>query len=213
MHTVIDRGLDAVIANLTGVIGPYDFTPSRHGRGVPRPGPGQVPRDHRRRLRLGRPPATSPTACSCSRRRAARARTTSCPATTRRSSTLAKLAAEVTGLPAPRLTVPMAVAKLAAPRRALVGAARPAPSPCSRPSRCTRWPPTPPSAAQKATRELGHYPRPTQQTRRRHLRLAPRDPPPLKPSSNVLASADTAAQHRYVGRRQNTDAAGFPLWR
>ena len=27
LRTVIDRGLDAVIANLTGVIGPYDFTP------------------------------------------------------------------------------------------------------------------------------------------------------------------------------------------
>ena len=43
LHTVIDRGLDAVIANLTGVIGPYDFTPSRMGAVFVALGRGKFP--------------------------------------------------------------------------------------------------------------------------------------------------------------------------
>jgi dihydroflavonol-4-reductase len=162
LHAVIDRGLDAVIANLTGVIGPYDFTPSRMGAVFLALGRGKFP------ATIGggfdwvdaRDVANSLLVLETKGRTG---ENYLLPGNRASFATLAKLAANMTGLPAPRFTVPMAVAKLAAPG-GLWWARRTGSEPMFTPESLHALATDPTVSGQKAARELDHFPRPTQQT-------------------------------------------------
>lgn len=162
VRAVIDHGLDAVVANLTGVIGPYDFGPSRMGAVFLALGRGKLPatigggfdwvdvRDVASGLLALEAKGRTGESYLLSGNRA------SLPA-------LARIAAGVTGVPAPRFTVPMAVAKLAAPG-GLWWAQRTGAEPMFTPESLRALETDPTVSGQKAARELGYFPRPTQQT-------------------------------------------------
>lgn len=162
VRALVAQGLDAVIAHPTSVIGPYDFEPSRMGR--------FFLRLHRRSL----PSLVSGSfdfvdvrdvvdglIAAAERGRSGESYLLS--GHHHRIRDLAGVAAEITGVPPPRLTAPMWVARLGAPIMELV-------------SRATRKDPlyTTESLAvlrpgaridhRKATAELGHRPRPTAET-------------------------------------------------
>ena len=208
---MIDRGLDAVIANLTGVIGPYDFTPSRMGAVFLALGRGKFPatigggfdwvdaRDVANSLLVLEAKGRTGENYLLSGNRAS-------------FSTLAKLAAEVTGLPAPRFTVPMAVAKLAAPG-GLWWAQRTGSEPMFTPESLHALATDPTVSGQKAARSSATTPAPPS---RPSPTSTPGSTRPTAseaslPTATVLASVNPA-------RGGVTDAktrapAGFPLWR
>jgi dihydroflavonol-4-reductase len=162
LRTVIDRGLDAVIANLTGVIGPYDFTPSRMGAVFVALGRGKFP------ATIGggfdwvdaRDVASSLVALEVNGRTG---ENYLLPGHRASFKTLAKLASNITGRPGPRFEVPMAVARLAAPA-GLWWAERTGAEPMFTPESLHALATDPSVSGQKAARELGHFPRPTQDT-------------------------------------------------
>ena len=162
LHTVIDRGLDAVIANLTGVIGPYDFTPSRMGAVFLGLGRGRFPAT----IAGGfdwvdvRDVATGLLSLEAQGRTG---ESYLLPGHRASFATLAALAADVTGLAAPRFTIPMAVAKLAAPA-GLWWARRTGAEPMFTSESLHAVETDPTVSGEKAARELGHFPRPTQDT-------------------------------------------------
>jgi len=159
------RGLDATILNPTAVLGPFDFQPSPMGQVL-------------RSLARGRAPALvsgafcdfvdarDVAAAALAAERRGRTSARYLLSGTRLSLVeLAKTWAAATGRPAPRITVPMGVARLAAPFAALYARLRRRRALLSGESlRILRT--QPPVCHDKASAELGYAPRPIRETLR-----------------------------------------------
>ena len=162
LRDVIDRGLDAVIVNPTGIIGPYDFAPSRMGRVFEALFTGRLPA-----LVEGgfdwvdvRDVAVSMITAESEGRRG---QNYLLPGHHQTLRELATLAEQVSGVPAPRVTAPMWFARLWGPIAATM----------SRRTGSPLWSTSealhalhfsPPVSGTRAESELGHKPRPTHDT-------------------------------------------------
>jgi dihydroflavonol-4-reductase len=162
VQEAIARGLDAVIVNPTGLIGPYDFEPSRMGHfflGL-----------RQRRLRAVvagtfdfvdvRDVAATLVAASTSGRSGA---SYLVPGHRLSLLDLSRLAARVTGAAAPRLVVPMALARLGARAGSLFGG-RVDSSRLLTPEGLHALRARPSVLSRRAELELGHRPRPIEET-------------------------------------------------
>jgi dihydroflavonol-4-reductase len=162
LRRVIDRGLDAVVINLTGVIGPYDFTPSRMG--------AVFLALARRRLPAlvsgGFDWVDSRDAAAGMLAAEARGRTGEnylLGGHRRSVAALASLASSATGVRAPRLVTPMWLARAAAPA-GLWWARWRGTEPLFTPESLHALETDPTVSTAKARRELGYEPRPTEAT-------------------------------------------------
>jgi dihydroflavonol-4-reductase len=162
LREAIARGLDAVVVNPTGVIGPYDWGPSRTGRLFLALAAGRMPaladggfdwvdaRDVARTLRAAE-------------ERGRTGESYLAPGHWQSIRELAEMAAEVTGVPAPRWTVPMAVARAWGPIGTRLGRGSDDPLAfTSEALHALRF--SPHVSGEKAGLELGHRPRPTRDT-------------------------------------------------
>jgi dihydroflavonol-4-reductase len=162
VRKVIDRGLDAVIVNPTGIIGPYDFAPSRMGQVLLALFEGRLPalidggfdwvdvRDVASSMIAAESDGTT-------------GENYLLPGHRQSIRELAAIAEQVSGVPAPRITAPMWLVSLLAPMATVM----------SRRTGSALWSTTealhalensPPISGDKAADVLGHKPRPTQAT-------------------------------------------------
>jgi dihydroflavonol-4-reductase len=162
VRQAIAAGLDAVIVNPTGVIGPYDFAPSRMGRTflslyrrqIPATIPGGFNWVDVRDLVVSIIEASE---------RGKTGENYLLPGHWHSVADLAEMAAEVTGVPAPRITCPMPLARIGARFMQAYGSLAGVEPLFTRESlhalRANRR-----VIGEKATRDLGHQARPTRET-------------------------------------------------
>ena len=162
LRDVVDKGLDAVIVNPTGIIGPHDYVPSRMGQVFQALFAGKLPA----LIRGGfdwvdsRDVANSILAAEDQGRRG---ENYLLPGHHRSVAELASIAEKVSGTPAPRFTVPMWMAKMWSP----VGdrLSRRSGSALTYTSESLHaLEHSPPISGEKARQELGHKPRPIEET-------------------------------------------------
>lgn len=159
---VVERGLDAVIVNPTGILGPFDFGPSRMGRTLLTLARGRMPAlvaggfdwVDARDVALGAMAAAERGRCGESY------------VLSGRFASMAEVAAlwgEITGTPPPRLVVPMAAARLLAPL-GLLAARLGGSEPLFTGESLRALRANPRNLHDKAARELGYAPRPLRET-------------------------------------------------
>lgn len=164
VRAVVAQGLDAVVVHPTGVLGPFDFEPSRMGRTL-----------------LGLRDRALPSlvaggfdwvdvrdvvaAILAAAERGRRNESYLVPGEWRPVVELAKLAAEITGVAPPRLVSPIGLARVGVPFAALWGWARKQ-EPLYTGESLSTLAHTARISGDKAARELGHRPRPLVDTLR-----------------------------------------------
>jgi dihydroflavonol-4-reductase len=159
---VAERGLDVVIVNPTGILGPFDFGPSRMGRTLLALAHGRLPAlvdggfdwVDARDVALGAIAA------------AGRGRRGENYILSGHFASMAELArqwAEITGRRAPRVVFPMALARLMAPLGVLAGRLT-GQEPLYTGESLRALSANPRNLHDKASRELGHAPRPLRET-------------------------------------------------
>ena len=162
LRDVMDRGLDAVVVNPTGIIGPYDYAPSRMGQVFQALFAGKLPALIKGGFNWvdSRDVASSILAAED---RGRSGENYLLPGHQCSVAELAAIAEQVSGAPKPKITVPMPLAKMWSPigdrlsRRS--GSALTFTS-----ESLHALEHSPPISGEKAREELGHDPRPVEET-------------------------------------------------
>ncbi len=162
VREVIERGLDAVIVNPTGILGPYDFAPSRMGQVL------LALFRHRLPMLIDggfnwvdvRDVATSMLAAEAGGRTG---QNYLLPGHHRSVPEIATVTEQISGVRRPRLTIPMGIARMLGPMGdAMNRRSGNSLSYTSEALHALRF--SPPVSGVKAGRELGHRPRPFEET-------------------------------------------------
>jgi len=162
LQDVIERGLDAVIVNPTGIIGPYDYVPSRMGEVFRALFSGKLPALIKGGFNWvdSRDVANSMLAAENLGRKG---ESYLLPGHQTSVTELAAIAEQVSGTPRPKVTVPMKLAKMWSPVGDRLSRRTGSALTFTRESLHTLEH-NPPISGRKAREELGHQPRPIEET-------------------------------------------------